>query len=212
MSEQLSFAAPAAPEIELRVVNLIREAIDPALCRLLDIRHQPSKAETNTPTNSIVVSADKSDLRPAPSASALICNIKSTGKTQYVRFRQAYERDFADRGLPIEAESSRTFFRIGLEAFVAFLETDKSAGELLEKIIADSLALEAFSCCSRFRECSRAGKCVQDDLVFGLGCAYRKNLMEGRVFYVTPASAEETLEFVSGSSDTSSTGDAEARP
>ena len=197
MSEQLSFAATAVPEIELRTVELIRKAIDPALSEQLSIRHQPSKTESNTPTNSIVVSAGASDRRPAPSAAALICNIKSKGKTQHVRFRRPYQRAFDELGLTTQPELSQPFFRVDLEPFIAFLETNASAGKLLEKIIADSLALESFSCCSRFRECSAAGKCVQPALVWGLGCVYRKNLMEGKVFYggeAAPCEASDTTD------------------
>lgn len=40
-----------------------------------------------------------------------------------------------------------------------------------------------FGCCSRYEKCSDVGKCIHPDPVFALGCAYRNNLDDGKVFY-----------------------------
>ncbi len=40
-----------------------------------------------------------------------------------------------------------------------------------------------FSCCSSFRECSDARRCVHVDDLFYLGCSYRKSLYNGTVFW-----------------------------
>lgn len=42
---------------------------------------------------------------------------------------------------------------------------------------------EAFGCCSRFRQCSDAGRCLISEQEYSAGCSYRKNLESGRVFY-----------------------------
>jgi|GEM_PF-4948539 hypothetical protein len=41
---------------------------------------------------------------------------------------------------------------------------------------------EILGCCSMFRECSIAGRCIQTD-VYYKQCAYRKNLEQGKIFY-----------------------------
>ena len=42
---------------------------------------------------------------------------------------------------------------------------------------------EPFGCCSQYLVCSDARKCIHDDFLFSLGCQYRLNLMENRIFY-----------------------------
>jgi hypothetical protein len=42
---------------------------------------------------------------------------------------------------------------------------------------------EAFGCCARYIECSDSKKCIHEDFVFSLGCQYRLNLLENRIFY-----------------------------
>jgi len=45
------------------------------------------------------------------------------------------------------------------------------------------LNVELFSCCSRFIQCSDEKDCVQPDKRLALGCQYRKNLKNERIFY-----------------------------
>ena len=40
-----------------------------------------------------------------------------------------------------------------------------------------------FSCCSRFKECSDARKCIHPNRLYATGCTYRKNLENGKIFY-----------------------------
>ena len=41
----------------------------------------------------------------------------------------------------------------------------------------------AFGCCDRYNECSDAKKCLHENRLYALGCAYFHNLREGRIFY-----------------------------
>ena len=41
----------------------------------------------------------------------------------------------------------------------------------------------AFGCCSRYEECSDAKKCLHENRLYALGCAYYHSLREGRIFY-----------------------------
>lgn len=41
----------------------------------------------------------------------------------------------------------------------------------------------AFGCCSRYEECSAAGSCTHPSASVASNCMYRKNLLEGRIFY-----------------------------
>lgn len=43
--------------------------------------------------------------------------------------------------------------------------------------------VEYFGCCSHFNECSNEKRCVQADKKLAKGCAYKKNLESGKIFY-----------------------------
>lgn len=40
-----------------------------------------------------------------------------------------------------------------------------------------------FACCSRYRECSAARKCLHNDLLLSKGCWYRDNIERGKILY-----------------------------
>lgn len=40
-----------------------------------------------------------------------------------------------------------------------------------------------FACCSRYKECSDAKKCIHPNRLYAKACQYRKNLEEGNIFY-----------------------------
>ncbi len=42
---------------------------------------------------------------------------------------------------------------------------------------------DAFGCCSRYKECSDAHKCIHVNQMYAKACMYRKNLENGKVFY-----------------------------
>ncbi len=42
---------------------------------------------------------------------------------------------------------------------------------------------DSFGCCSRFKECSDSKKCLHPNLLYATGCAYRKNIENGKIFY-----------------------------
>jgi len=55
--------------------------------------------------------------------------------------------------------------------------------DMLKKAIADYVPSHTFGCCSRYKECSHAKKCIHPDLFYAKGCYYRKNLEADRIFY-----------------------------
>ena len=42
---------------------------------------------------------------------------------------------------------------------------------------------DKFGCCSKYRECSKAKKCLHNNLFYSKACWYRKNLEAGKIFY-----------------------------
>lgn len=45
------------------------------------------------------------------------------------------------------------------------------------------ISSSSFGCCSRYKECSNAKKCLHTNLLYATGCQYRKNLEMGNIFY-----------------------------
>ena len=41
----------------------------------------------------------------------------------------------------------------------------------------------SFGCCSKYKECSSAKKCLHTDFIYSKACQYRKNLENGNIFY-----------------------------
>ncbi len=42
---------------------------------------------------------------------------------------------------------------------------------------------DAFGCCSKYKECSDAARCLHENLLYSKACSYRKNLENGNIFY-----------------------------
>ena len=42
---------------------------------------------------------------------------------------------------------------------------------------------KSFGCCSKFIQCSDAKKCVHENKLYSMSCAYRHNLDSGKIFY-----------------------------
>lgn len=100
-------------------------------------------------------------------------------RTRYAYFSKQYTRQLEKCAVPVinMSDSSK---KISVQDLIAALSNTNLAQELYEACLATS---DPFGCCASYVECSDAGKCVKTDaMVFGR-CQYRKNLMEGRIFY-----------------------------
>ena len=59
----------------------------------------------------------------------------------------------------------------------------QNASNLAVEIIEKFLRQNGFGCCSRYEACSDAGHCIHPDIMLAVQCAYRQNLINGKVFY-----------------------------
>lgn len=80
-----------------------------------------------------------------------------------------------------KADASAGFIRINLPDFTVTPELEVA----LDTVIVNCLAAlsGAFDCCSRYEACSDAKQCVHPDPMVSVGCSYRRNLNQGRIFY-----------------------------
>ena len=85
-----------------------------------------------------------------------------------------------DTPIPGAADDGN-FDKIALESLAAALDYAPYIRAALQTLI-DRIPRD-FSCCSRYQACSEQKACVNPDRALALGCAYRKVLHSGRVFY-----------------------------
>lgn len=55
--------------------------------------------------------------------------------------------------------------------------------EAVDYLIRTQKPSHLFACCSRYKECSQAGKCLHEHPYYSKGCYYRENLEHGIIFY-----------------------------
>ncbi len=79
-----------------------------------------------------------------------------------------------------QSKAGDDFWRVNLQGTTA-----EDCGAALAGVIRDTINRQPkeWDCCSRYMECSNAGKCVHPDRVFALGCGYRKILASGKIYY-----------------------------
>lgn len=79
-----------------------------------------------------------------------------------------------------QKEASGGFWRVKLGA-----EPLREHGDILADVLRDAIGRlpKEWDCCSRYRQCSDARRCVHPDQAFALKCRYRKILASGRIYY-----------------------------
>jgi exonuclease, DNA polymerase III, epsilon subunit family len=181
MSEQTSLFEASDED---RIVYLIEKAMPDYLKKSGKVYIKPNSE--NTPYVSIMFSPinGTSCYRTKEIPDGLICRVKSTGKMKYVSFSSQFEKNLTENGLNITKIQSEDFWRVELNDFYSFASADSDAfSRLIAAVIVSLFAFDRFDCCGKFRECSDAGKCLHDDMIYSTACTYRKKLESGIVFY-----------------------------
>lgn len=115
----------------------------------------------------------------------LFARIKTTGKIKFISFRKKYNFKFKQLNIQTtDVKSNSDYIRIDLDLF--FSQETLSNPEvikLLNWIFIDTMSFPTFGCCSRYKECSNARKCIHPDQMYATACSYRKHLENGRIFY-----------------------------
>lgn len=81
--------------------------------------------------------------------------------------------------LPFSAEKTPS----GYGSFEIAADPESFAMKILRDIFQKYMPPYKFGCCSRYKKCSDAKKCMQPDLYYAKGCYYKKNLKAGKIFY-----------------------------
>lgn len=71
--------------------------------------------------------------------------------------------------------------------YIAFNELDEEAIQFIKSVaiyyVDHFEPSDKFGCCSKYKECSDANKCLHENLFYSRACWYRKNLEDNKIFY-----------------------------
>lgn len=161
------------------IVTLIENQIDPLYLAGASLYLKVNDGAYN----SVMIKSPTTRYRNGTSGnkSFLYCRIKSSGKIKYISFCSEYEDDFTAAGFNVSRIASDSdFLRIDLDEFINNVEKGKM---VFNKLFRDAFSFETFGCCSRYKECSAAEKCLHEDQMYATACMYRKNLENGKNYY-----------------------------
>lgn len=113
--------------------------------------------------------------------SNLLFRLCFRGRQSYFSISSQHEKKIPDTMQFRKLKSDPNFCRIDIPSADAIVEYSDLMCSILHEQL-NSFPTE-FGCCSRYIECSDERKCIHPDLNMALGCAYRKNLQKGKVFY-----------------------------
>lgn len=110
---------------------------------------------------------------------SVVAKLKTTKSSSYMEVRSKNIDFFKEEDIIKRGEE---WCRIGLNHIENAVQFKKELSALY-MIALSEMGGEAFGCCSRYEQCSDAGKCIHPDLMMAWACSYRKHLTAGRIFY-----------------------------
>ena len=118
--------------------------------------------------------------------SHILCRVKCSGKKQYIEIPAIYsgyineQSNLIQGNLIIEQLAGSAYLRI----MNPTIQLARNFTTLWLAIYDDLNGTnQSFGCCSRYLQCSKAGKCIHLDTVFAKGCHYQEHLKKGEIFY-----------------------------
>ncbi len=132
---------------------------------------------------SIVISAEPTAYRLNSTAEPLLCRVKFGKSSKYISFAPQHRKALDKYNIPYDNAASDQFLRIDLSVFFSNL-LNEDLKNAINEVFAAAFSFAPFGCCSKFKECSIAGKCQHDDFIYAsAACQYKKHLDNGEVFY-----------------------------
>ena len=101
-------------------------------------------------------------------------------KTKYRLFVKSNILDFMKDNARCKADGEAKYKAIDFETIQELFEMAKEVTFAELELYSPSTV---FGCCSKYEQCSDAGKCIHDYKLYAKGCQYRKNLESGLIFY-----------------------------
>lgn len=127
------------------------------------------------------VSKLKDETISVKAKSAVVARVKLTNKENCIEIRTKKKSAF-DSDRFQNPEEAGEWVKIPVDSLDDVIAKRKELSAAFMLAITE-MGGERFGCCSRYLRCSDEKKCVNPNYIMSLGCAYKKNLEEGRIFY-----------------------------
>jgi hypothetical protein len=116
-------------------------------------------------------------------SSLLLTRLRFRDKASYIELPQKYTLDLPDEiaaGFTMP-KSKKDVKRMESPRLIDAQFFVKAFPAIIKKAVLTRQT--DFGCCGSYVKCSDARRCVKDDVMAMLDCAYNKNLLRGRIFY-----------------------------
>lgn len=174
--EQLDLFSTKPPDRVAGNISDERKAFDiiyPELCDLID----------NSPIDSgVLIFKEINNCSSVYflSSNMLFFQIRFRKKSRFLLLPEEFKDCLPDNTPIIKVKSDAGMMRISLSDPNDILQYASTLRTMLSML---SRKYHEFDCCSRYEACSNAKACIHPNIKFALGCRYRYNLMDGKIFY-----------------------------
>ena len=169
-------------ETEQQIVDKITALIKPENLHLAKILLQENKGN-----DSIIIKLQNNPWRNGViKGDLLFAKIKTGGKVQYINIKDKFS--FWMNKMNVEYTSTKTeqkadMIRIDLSDFTVLL--DNPTDDFIKAVnlmYLNGISFPEFGCCSKYKECEQAEKCLHIDPLYATACQYQKLMKRKGVF------------------------------
>ncbi len=111
----------------------------------------------------------------------VLCRIRYGGKQRYLGLPRRFSNLLPEGTSTKVASSDKDYVRVPFKNPDELLLYRDCLCRALQEII--NAIPKSFDCCSRFKQCSDARRCIHPDKSIAINCGYRSILASGRIFY-----------------------------
>ncbi len=112
--------------------------------------------------------------------SKVLFRIRSRKKSRYLSIAKQYVESLPEGTVVKHTQSDPGMVRIPFSEPEDILNYMPALRAILDQ---EMRKCSSFGCCGMYEACSDEKKCIHPNLKFALGCIYRRNLMDGKIFY-----------------------------
>ena len=169
-------------EMEQQIVDKITALIKPE-----NLDHAKILLQKNKGNDSIIIKLENNPWRNGViKGDMLLCRVKTGGKIQYVQVKKKYSTLFNKMNIKYSnnsSEQNEDMIRIDLSDFTSLI--DNPTDDFIKAVnlmYLNGISFPEFGCCSKYKECGPARKCLHIDPLYSTSCQYKKFLQRiGRI-------------------------------
>lgn len=113
--------------------------------------------------------------------SNLILRVKEKDSCFYLSVSEAIADHLPDTLKHRKDDSRKDYVKISIDNGIITQDHIFAAQIALQRTL-DAITCD-FGCCGKYEECSDAKQCIHPDKQTSLSCYYRRNLLQGKIFY-----------------------------